>query len=80
MNMLKKPIPRPAKIKAGDVSMPFGKYSDMPIKEVPSGYLRWVVEQHEDGKFEQYGWLINSINEEMEYRDASNSHWEEEQS
>lgn len=33
---------RPA---AADVRMPWGKHEDVPLGEVPTGYLRWVVSQ-----------------------------------
>jgi len=28
----------------GSILVPFGKYKDQPISEVPTGYLRWAVE------------------------------------
>jgi len=46
------------------VRMPFGKHKGELLEEIPSDYLRWVVDNVE-GK----DWLVDAAQEELDYRD-----------
>lgn len=60
--------------------IPFGKYGSGSAdarepKEIPSGYLRWWLEQ--DNLVNDYPDLTEEIEEELEIRDRSDAHFEE---
>jgi uncharacterized protein (DUF3820 family) len=52
--------------------LPFGKFKDMSIEEVPSRYLVWLTDQ--DWFNDQYLQLSNEIVKELEWRDKWDRH------
>jgi|SRR5450631_3308001 len=44
-------------------SLPFGKYKNVPLSEVPEPYLLWLLDQN----WPQL-WLLNSVRRELESR------------
>ena len=46
--------------------MPFGKYKGQFMEELPSGYLRWLVENIKDGNIKQTAEKILDHREELE--------------
>ena len=60
------------------MELPFGKYRDIEIEEVPSDYLRWLVLQ--DWFENRYPELLKEAEEELSFRDINMSHFYEEKS
>lgn len=54
---------------------PFGKHRGKEPHEVPSGYLRWINSQ--DDFMDKYPNFSNEIEEELEFREATGTHFEE---
>jgi len=52
-----------------DYRLPFGKYEGFLIEEPDSGYLIWVINNHEDEE------IVDACETEMRYRDDHNGHW-----
>jgi hypothetical protein len=44
--------------------MPFGKYRNRPLRDIPADYLQWVLHEAEAAK----EWLKDAIREELERR------------
>lgn len=51
------------------VTMPFGEYKDRTMREIPSNYLRWIMEDVENEKLRTHA--------EIEFlrRTDENDHW-----
>lgn len=51
--------------------MPFGKYKNVPMEEVPSGYLKWVLQNtsHNLGKELAKEELLKRMLLQFEYQD-----------
>ena len=60
-------------MKKDDMIMPFGKYVDQDIREIPSDYLSWLVD--EDWFEEKFEDLYQRIEEELKIRDRSYGHF-----
>jgi len=43
------------------MKMPFGKYKDMELTEIPKGYLRWLRSQDWVG-----AWLVNAMGQVLD--------------
>ena len=56
-----------------DMVMPFGKHVDEDIREVPSDYFEWLLD--EDWFEEKFEKLCQRIKEEMETRTRSYGHF-----
>lgn len=54
----------------GSMIMPFGKYEGEAIEDIPSSYLRWLVESLDDDKAD----LIEAAEAELQYRDNYRCH------
>lgn len=54
------------------VRMPWGKFKDRDIEDVPSGYLRWLAENCEDEL------ICCAADEEFRWRGDNGTHWYEE--
>jgi len=54
-----------------ELVMPFGKHKNKTIEEIPSGYLRWMVEELDGDKDEE---LIEAAEAELDYRDKFHCH------
>ena len=55
-----------------DTRIGFGVHYAKSVSEVPSSYLRWVIENIEDKPD-----LIEVMEQEIEYRDRFDKHFEE---
>jgi len=53
--------------------IPFGKFKDQEIEEIPSGYLKWLVLQ--DFFEDEYPELLKETEEELAYRDTWYKHF-----
>lgn len=58
-----------------DIYLPFGKHTGEPISNVPSSYLKWCLEQ--DWFEDKYEDLIRSFEEELNWRDLFDMHFED---
>ena len=57
--------------------MPFGKWADHFIDEIPSSYLRWVAENwDENGAFKKR--IVILCDKELQFREVNNCHINEE--
>ena len=52
--------------------MPFGKYRNRKIEDIPSSYLKWLAEEAEDDD------ISDAADEEYRWRSDHDAHWEEE--
>ncbi|KKN08872.1 hypothetical protein LCGC14_1052410 [marine sediment metagenome] len=55
-----------------EVKMPYGKFKNKTMEEIPSGYLRWLAENF---KIEE---ICQAADKEWIYRETYNLHWREE--
>ena len=55
----------------GTMTVPFGKYKDKTIEEIPSGYLRWMRDNLEEDD------LVQAADDELQHRTDHNVHFEE---
>ena len=55
-----------------DSPMPFGYHEGKSISEVPSNYLRWILENVTNRPE-----LLKVVETEMEYRDRHDKHFED---
>lgn len=58
--------------------MPFGKYRGRDVEDVPSGYLKWCLEQEwfVEGEFVgEYVGLAKAVETEYEYRENWSKHF-----
>lgn len=53
----------------GTTVMWFGEHKNKTIEEIPSGYLRWMVDELDNED------LIMAAESELEYRDNFNGHF-----
>jgi len=53
--------------------MPFGKYKNVDLVFINSGYLKWLLEQ--DWFIEKDNDLVLAVEEELRLRDADGSHF-----
>ncbi len=57
------------------VSMPFGKHEGEELEDIPSGYLKWALEEFEDD--DELIDLCEAIESELDYRTNNDAHfWE----
>ena len=54
------------------MEIPFGKYKGRTLDEIPSDYLRWVLNDIDEN---QYPGLFEEIEEELAIRDRSYAHF-----
>jgi len=54
----------------GSMVIPFGKHKNEAIADVPSAYLRWMVDNLDDDKAE----LIEAAEFELDFRDKWQTH------
>lgn len=54
---------------SSEVIMPFGKFKDEMLMDIPRSYLEWCLEQ--DWFEEKYPKLYKSVVEQLERRDSS---------
>ena len=52
--------------------MPFGKYKNKDLEEIPSNYLEWCLDTFEDEDE-----LYLEIDKEYQFREKTNTHFEE---
>jgi hypothetical protein len=52
-----------------DTIIHFGKYSGKTIEEIPSGYLKWLIDNCTIDE------ICEAAEQEYEYRSAWNKHW-----
>ena len=55
------------------MKMPFGKYRNISLEFINSGYLKWL--SGEDWFVEKDTDLVLAVEKEIELRDADNSHF-----
>ncbi len=55
----------------GTRKMPFGKYKGKAIEDLPTSYLKWMVEKLDDDDF------IDEAAAELAFRDKYDTHFEE---
>lgn len=56
------------------MKIPFGKYKGEDIRDVPSGYLDWLLENF-DPKTEKEDNFLDAVLREYEWRDDNNGHF-----
>jgi len=56
--------------------MAFGKYKGKDIEDIPSSYLKWLLEQNWFNEV-YYKDMIEPIEIELRFRDKFNTHFEE---
>ena len=61
---------------APELRIKFGKHTGKSIEELPSGYLRWMAEKLEAGRFNNDA-LIAAANAELGFRDKHSAHWDD---
>jgi uncharacterized protein (DUF3820 family) len=61
---------------APDYFMGFGKYKGEHISNVPSGYLRWIQSNFDEDERNEL--LLAAVEDELDVRDGSDAHFEEE--
>lgn len=59
-----------------EVIMPWGKYEGYSIDEIPSRYLRWILDNF-DTETHTKQRIVDAAGEELEWRDDSGGHFED---
>ncbi len=54
-----------------ETKMPYGKFKGKPMHKIPSGYLRWVAENFDNET------VCTAADQEYQWREKYNEHWEE---
>lgn len=54
------------------MKMPFGKYVNKDMEDIPSSYLRWLIDDLDEQKNAD---LIEAADEELAFRDAHGGHF-----
>jgi len=68
-----RPYPSPFFNGGKRMEMPFGKYQGKEIEDIPSDYLRWLMDQDWFGeKFED---LFEEVEDEWDIRERSHAHF-----
>jgi uncharacterized protein (DUF3820 family) len=57
---------------SSDYIMPFGKYKDEPLINIPRSYLKWLLEKEWIDKHKK---LKEKIEEQLERRDSSHDEY-----
>lgn len=61
---------------SGRMVMPWGRYRDEYIDEIPSSYLRYVAENwDEDNPYKKR--IVQECDDEWQWRDRTNNHFED---
>jgi len=47
----------------------FGKYKNADLEDVPSNYLKWLINNHDDD------WVVEAAEAEFKYRSDHGSHF-----
>lgn len=53
-----------------DFIMPWGKYQNKTMEEIPSGYLKWLMDKCDDDE------IRIEAEEEYDFRTLWKSHWD----
>lgn len=54
----------------GTIMVHFGKHQGKTVEEIPSGYLKWMIDNLEDKED-----LVEAADKELAFRDQFNTHF-----
>uniref|UniRef100_A0A6M3LCY2 Putative quorum-sensing-regulated virulence factor n=1 Tax=viral metagenome TaxID=1070528 RepID=A0A6M3LCY2_9ZZZZ len=57
-----------------DYEMPWGKHQGECVGQVPSSYLRWILNEVDEDKWPK---LVEAADRELSWRDEHNQHFED---